>query len=403
MSQSVTLAGESVPRQVTTRAPALPFARVDVYTDPRAALEAWTELEAIAPVTGYQTRRFLLPWLDTLGERRGFSAMISVARDASGRPVAVLPLGLARRGPFQVALFLGDRQSNFNMPIVRPDVHFDRAACEAMLRATARNAPRRLDLFLLLNQPLAWGDSPNPFASLSCRESPSFGHATTLSQEAKGPAGVPLSKATRRKLKQKETRLAGFGAISYERAASPERARAILDAFLAQKQSRFSRAGLDPEFARPQMRAFLDRAATRGMSEGRAAFELHALCAGERIVATYGAIHHGASLHAMFNSFDEDPEIARCSPGELLLRRLLEDAACRGITRFDLGIGEARYKASVCDEAIPLFDCIVAMTPLGRIAALLAGLRLSAKRRIKRSPRLWNLIQKSRTLAARAR
>jgi hypothetical protein len=42
------------------------------------------------------------------------------------------------------------------------------------------------------------------------------------------------------------------------------------------------------------------------------------------------------------------------------------------------------------------------MTLLGYAAGTLAGLRLSAKRRIKRSPRIWGFIQKSRTLAARA-
>jgi CelD/BcsL family acetyltransferase involved in cellulose biosynthesis len=401
MSQSVTLAGESVPRQARPRAATLPFARVEVYSDPRAALDAWTELEAIAPITGYQTRRFLLPWLDTLGERRGFSAMISVARDAAGRPVALLPLGLARRGPFRVALFLGDRQSNFNLPLVRPDIHFDRAACEALLKETARKAPQRLDLFLLLNQPLAWAGSANPLALLPRRESPSFGYATTLSRDAQAFMATKVSKGTRRRLRKKEQRLASLGTITYERAATPERAGAILEAFLKQKKSRFSRVGLDPEFARPQMRAFLDRAATRGLTEGRAAFELHALCVDGKIAATYGAIHHRGSLHAMFNSFDQQREIARCSPGDLLLHRMLENACGRGITSFDLGIGEARYKASVCEEIVPLFDCIIPVTPLGYAAGLLAGFRLAAKRRIKRSPFIWSLIQKSRALAAR--
>jgi CelD/BcsL family acetyltransferase involved in cellulose biosynthesis len=403
MSQSVTFAAERVPRQVISSTPALPFAQVDVYADPRAALDAWTELEAIAPSTGYQTRRFLLPWLDTLGGRRGFSAMISVARDATGRPVALLPFGLARRGPFQVALFLGDRQSNFNLPLMRPDVRFDRAACEALLLETARRAPHRPDLFLLLNQPLAWNGWANPLATLPHRESPSFGYAAALASGADGFAGLRVSKATRRRLKKKQKRLEALGAITYERAATAERAHAVLDAFLRQKHTRFSRAGLDPEFARPQMRAFLDRASARGIAEGRAAFELHALSLGRRIIATYGVIRHGPNLHAMFNSFDQDDEIARCSPGDLLLHRLLEDACSRGITSFDLGIGEARYKTSVCNEIVPLFDCILPMTPRGYVAGLLAGLRLSAKRRIKRSPLIWNRIQRTRAMAARAR
>jgi CelD/BcsL family acetyltransferase involved in cellulose biosynthesis len=149
------------------------------------------------------------------------------------------------------------------------------------------------------------------------------------------------------------------------------------------------------------MRAFLDRAVTRGLTEGRAAIELHALCVGERIVATYGAIRHGSHLHAMFNSFEQDEAIARCSPGDLLLQHVIDDARGRGISGFDLGIGEARYKSSVCKDVVPLFDCIVPMTALGRIGGMLAALRLSAKRRIKRSPTIWGLVQKSRTLAAR--
>jgi CelD/BcsL family acetyltransferase involved in cellulose biosynthesis len=238
-------------------------------------------------------------------------------------------------------------------------------------------------------------------ALLPRRESPSFGYATRFSGTGTSFSEARLSKQTRRKLKKKEKRLAAFGPVTYECATTSERARAVLEAFLQQKKARFSRAGLDPEFARPQMRAFLDRTATRGLREGRAAFELHALSAGEKIVATYGAIRHGVSLHAMFNSFDQSAEIARCSPGDLLLHRLLDDAPSRGIEAFDLGIGEARYKTSVCDEMIPLFDCIVPMTPLGRLAGLIAGLRLSAKRRIKRSPRMWNLIQKTRSAASR--
>ncbi|GAC1331905.1 MAG: hypothetical protein NVSMB26_10820 [Beijerinckiaceae bacterium] len=381
--------------QFSASAPALPFARVDVYTDPRAGLDAWTELEALAPITGYQTRRFLLPWLDTLGERRGFTALISVARDATGKAVALLPFGIARRGPFQVAFFLGDRQSNFNLPLIRPGTLFDRRACIALLNATARNAPRRPDVYVLLNQPAAWNGSSNPLALLPRQESPSFAHRTRLLGEL-ADIETQFSKQTRRKLKKKEARLAEIAPLSYERAATPERARLILDAFLAQKASRFSARGLDPEFARPQMRTFLDRAATRGLAEGRAAFELHALCVGERIVATYGAIRHGASLHVMFNSFDQDPEIAKSSPGDLLLRHILLDACSRGVLRLDLGIGEARYKTSVCDETIPLFDCIIPMTFLGRIGGWLARLRLTLKRHTKRSPQAWNFVQAMR-------
>jgi CelD/BcsL family acetyltransferase involved in cellulose biosynthesis len=100
----------------------------------------------------------------------------------------------------------------------------------------------------------------------------------------------------------------------------------------------------------------------------------------------------------MFNSFDADAEIAKASPGDLLLQRIIVKACGDGLRRFDLGIGEARYKTALCDEPIALFDAIVPVSVIGAIVARLVSLRQTAKRAIKANPRLYGLARWARTL-----
>ena len=122
--------------------------------------------------------------------------------------------------------------------------------------------------------------------------------------------------------------------------------------------------------------------------------ELHALYAGERIVATYGGAAQGGRWSGMFNSFDADEDIARSSPGELLLMNIIDSCCARGLRDFDLGVGEARYKAALCDQPIPLFDAALGFGLTGRSAAALILGKQALKRRIKRDPRLMALARR---------
>ena len=186
-----------------------------------------------------------------------------------------------------------------------------------------------------------------------------------------------------------------MGPLTHFTATNAETQAAIIDRFLALKAERFRARKIVSEFECPQMRAFIEAA---GAPHGHG-IELHALGVGGRIVAVYGGAAHAGQWSGMFNAFDADEEIAKSSPGDLLLLRVIAKACADGMTRFDLGIGDARYKEALCDETIPLFDAIVAMSARGRIYAWFAAARQTAKRRIKADPRLFKLAGRLRALA----
>ena len=370
-------------------------ARVDVYRDASDILDIWADLERLAPCSVYQTRAWLLPWLDTLGRKAGVTPLFVVARDAENVPVALLCLGVTG-GTVKTARWLGGKDANFNLPLLRPGLAWARDDIALLLqdasRAYGRDAP---DLFVLPNQPRVWAGIANPLALLPNQASPSAAYGTPLPAKADDLFAAKLSKETRKKLRKKEAKLASLGPLAHVVATTDTERTTIVDTFFAWKIARFRTLGIASEFEAPEMRAFIEQASARG------GIDLHALKAGERIVAIYGGAAHGGQWSGMFNAFDADEEIARSSPGDLLLIRILATACADGLTRFDLGIGEARYKAALCDETIALFDAIVPMTWRGHLLAIALRLRQRAKRAAKGHPRLLALIKRVR--AARAR
>jgi CelD/BcsL family acetyltransferase involved in cellulose biosynthesis len=370
--------------------------RVEVHADPQGALAAWAELEALAPGSLYQTRRWLLPWIATAGRAAGIEALLVVGyRD--DLPVVFCPFGLARRGGLRVASFLGAKDSNANLALIRPGAELSRADLLALFAAAADRAGARPDLFLLSNQPDQWEGIGNPLVALLPHQpSPSYCHRGDLVPQFDAFLRTHLSADGRKNLRRKEKRLAEIGPIAHVRAKTAEDVSRILDAFLAQKRQRLVEIGAAGGFDDASSRAFLEAAATEGLAAEHAAIELHALTVGVRIVATFGGGTHRGRFHGMINSFDLDPDVARASPGEVLLARIAEEKCREGLTSFDLGIGEARYKETWCDAAEPLFDTILPMTMKGRTAAFGESMRLRMKRLVKQTGWAWKIARKLR-------
>ncbi len=376
------------------------FARVDVLTDPSLALEAWRELEAIAPISPFQTSGFLLPWIGTEGRAAGIVPFLVLAYDRHGRVLALLPLGV-RRSPFmRVAGFLGGKQCNYNMGLFRPGPVWRPTDIVALFRAAAAASPLRVDMFALLDQPHQWQAIPNPLALWPGQPSPSFSHRAVLPADPDAFFDARHSNHARKLLRTKRNRLDAVGAVSHRVARSAHEIDEILSTHLAQKASKLAAAGVRASLDSPARRAFLQQA-SQPSPEGAAALELHALHCGERIVATFGGLAHAGHFSGMLISHDAELAYARNSPGDLLLASVIRMKCLEGFGSFDLGVGEARYKETYCPVPDPLFDSFFPLTPVGRLCLVGESLRLRVKRAVKRSVWAWPAVQRLRRLRAR--
>jgi CelD/BcsL family acetyltransferase involved in cellulose biosynthesis len=323
--------------------------------------------------------------------------MIVVTRGACGSPVALLPLAVRSIGPIRIGMFLGGRESNFNLGLFRADAGFDEPRVRRLLIEAARQSKSPVDLYHLRNQPRRFEATDNPLALANAQPSPSFAYGATL------PADLAAlekrsSKEARRKQRQKEARLSETGDLLYEHCADGQRAIKIARALLTQKSARLAAMGASSTFDNPAMRKFIEESA---LASGDGALEFHALSIDGRILATYAGLARRGRFSLLMNSFDMDPEISRSSPGDLLLQALLRNLVTRGFTHFDLGAGEARYKNAVCDETIELCDVVFPTTLKGVLAAPFLTAYVTTKRKIKQTPSFARFAARARALLKR--
>ncbi|GJE45223.1 GNAT family N-acetyltransferase [Methylobacterium soli] len=376
--------------------------RAEVWTELGAVEALWRSIEAGPACLGTPYQRF--DWVASyrVAEVDPGALRVIVLREADGRPRLLLPLTVTRERGVRVARVVGGYHANYHLPLFasREAAAIPGDDLRALLAEVGREAG--IDVYVLAHQPRTWEGAANPL-SLGGMASPSDAYGMRLGLDPEETVRRAFSADARKKLRQKEKRLVEtVGPVAYRCAATQEESATFLAAFYLQKSARFASLGIRNPYAEAPIRRFLARAAGPGDGSGRPAMELHALVARDsgRVLATFGAAVSEDRFSGMMTAFEADPEIARCSPGDLLLHHLVREQAARGRRGFDLGVGEARYKASICDETIELVTVTIPVTLRGRLQGLaLEGLgRLKA--RIKRSPRLWALAQKARRLRA---
>lgn len=143
--------------------------------------------------------------------------------------------------------------------------------------------------------------------------------------------------------------------------------------------------GFDDPFAKAEIRDFIRTASARSSGDWPApAIELFALEANGNIISTLGAAIAGQTCSAMFLSFDDDASVRAASPGQVLVALVIQKLCERGLSHFDLGIGEAQYKDRYCAEVVPLRDFFFGTTLSGILTANALGASTSVKRILKK-------------------
>jgi CelD/BcsL family acetyltransferase involved in cellulose biosynthesis len=322
---------------------------------------------------------------------------VSILRDELGRPLMILPLVMSRRYGLRIAAAVGGKHANFNLPLMRPA--FARSLEPSRARTILRDIAQQLgaDALLIPHAPVEWGGEPNPFAVWG-QASPSNAYRLRLGSDSEATLVRACSSSARKKQRNKERGLAKLGKVAILEARTQADVDRILGEFLRQKRTRFLELGITDPFVEPEAQVFLRRACLDGLPDGRPAIELYALTLDGAVVAVLGGAADRERLSGMFISFANADEIARFSPGDLLVSHVIRRQCERGRTIFDLGVGEARYKRTFCDEIDALVDLVVPATATGHAYAALNGLAISAKRRVKASPRAMHLVSLARRM-----
>ncbi|MCE4223527.1 GNAT family N-acetyltransferase [Methylobacterium sp. C25] len=370
----------------------------ELFTDLASVEALWRSMETAPEALATPYQRFDWVAAFVAGLEAQDRLRILVLRDAAGRPAALMALLIARMRGFTVARVVGAKHANYHMPLFASHQAAGLSAEEVEAALVRAGQAAGIDAYALDHQPRFWDGSANP---LSARGTPcaSDAYGLMLGPDAEATVKRSFSGDARKKLRAKERKLVeALGPVDYVQATTPESIAAILEAFYEQKRTRFAAMGIANPYTDDDVRRFI--AGATAPCEGRPAIELHALIArnDRRVLATFGGAVNDDRFSGMWTSFDPDPEIGRFSPGDLLLHHLIGQQTSAGRRAFDLGVGEARYKSSICDETIELVEVLIPVTLRGQLFVLAANAASRLKRRIKRSPQLWQAVSRLRKL-----
>lgn len=368
---------------------------LDIHATLAAAEPTWRSLEAACDPSPYQ--RF--DWVEAFAAATGADVRVAIARDEAG-PAVLLPLLVASRFGLRLGHVPGGSHANLFAPLVRANLAGRLEPERAMRLLGEAGAAMRLDAVALTSVPVDWGGA-HPFAAGGA-PSPSPAYRLRLAGDGATTLGRSMSADARKKLRSKERQLAKLGAVAFVEAREPAGVDNLLQAFFRQKAERFQKLGVVDPFTDPRIQDFVRRACLAGLAEGRPAIALYGLVFEGRPIAIFGGAAAPERLSGMFVSFEES-DVARYSPGDLLIARVIARQCELGRKVFDLGVGEARYKRSFCHETEPLVEVCVPMTMKGRAFAAAQSLVTRSKRRIKADARAMAILSRVRRGLAKLR
>lgn len=320
-------------------------------------------------------------WLDEWWRHRGGRADVGVhVAYRDGRLVAALPLMVRRHFGLRIAAFLGD--AGYGVPLA--DLLVAAGEPPATAVALVRHAMARYDCADLRDVPTTshLAAASHGDCSLFERlEAPvldvSAGWETVLAAKVQAK--------NRREVQRLRRRLAELGAVDVSIARSREDLVPALQEAFRLHALRWDGRFDGSDFGTGEGRRFEEAALLR-LADLDVPRIVTLKVDGRAIAFTY-YFALGGRMIGYRTAFD--PDLARHSPGLLIMLSTIEAAAAEGLTTIEFLGGAEPYKMNLADRPEPLYElCGLAASPQGRAYVTWRTASVRMRKRLKRSPAL---------------
>lgn len=359
--------------------------------------EAWHALEAYETASMFQSRAFIAAWAQAAAGACG-ETLIYVSAHRGEEPVLVLPLALRRYAGARVLTWAAQAHANYGMGLFHPDLMAEFASGErdidALIKAIAHHVGA--DIVHLQNQPAHWAGRDNPFASsVRAMRSANDTFVLRLEDDFQKQYKRLFSSRTISNLKRKQRKLEDFGKVAFEGPQEQDRREDVLGWFFETKTAQLALSGRASPFSLSRIQQLY-----RSLARHTARFDIDALDVGGTHVAVGLTMREGNTAY-LLNSVHQGAEYARCSPGALLLHRMVAQAHGHGARIYDFGPGALPYKLEWEPEETPLLFTTHLVNPLHVGAYALLVFKELVKAKVKRDPHLSGLVARVRAVKGR--
>ena len=350
--------------------------RITVFHSFDEARQRWREAEEECTCYLFQTYEWLSVWNAEIGSQQGLEPLIVRVADGADKTLLILPLAVMRFSRCRVLVFMGDRVTDYNAPMLRAEPREQRAtvAIRELWVEILRRLPK-LDVIYLRRMPETVEGVPNPMLGLSGVRHTDDAHAATPL-----PTDFETFKKSRSSrffadTRRKRRRLSEIGKVRFEIVSAREELADTVERMLAQKQRRSARdenrEAATKEWI-PDPGSQLKGAFFRAIS--CASFRFGAMHVSRlRVEAETVATHVGALYRNRFYWLMpgyEGEKWARYSAGRILLESLVEWCIENEVKTVDLTVGDEEYKRHWANGTMALYELRTALTWKGHLTFL---------------------------------
>lgn len=342
-------------------APSFQFS-IDVFEGGDLGRADWPSIADASSVQMhvYQSREFLDIWMNTVGDAHRARSFLVVVKHRDHGPVFYLPLVVEKKFNIRLLRFMDAGVSDFNAPIVVPGAELTRQEFTAIWPMILSRLPK-VDAIDLQKIPANITGISNPLTYLDCTPHGTSGHAialSTISSNLNAPTSVARQ---RNKLRRDFRRLSQLGETAFLINPSPAEADEIFTTLIKFKRQKYIATTGHDFLAMPGIRRFYREMAAPQHIGGLS--HISALTCGGKVVSAHlGFTGHGCFYYT-FPAYD--PAYRQYSVGHLLLQHLIDQCRADEYVTFDLGEGDAAYKAKLATHELPLGDYEHALNPAG--------------------------------------
>jgi CelD/BcsL family acetyltransferase involved in cellulose biosynthesis len=328
----------------------------------------------------FQCADVLDVWCDTIGAANRIEPAFVTVFGASGKPALLLPLGIEDRNGLLTLRFLDGGVSDYNAPVVFPEISNWGPEAAADVWKLLRDALPPFDLAMLAKMPDVVGDLNNPLYGLATVPHVESGHAVKLEGPWETFAREHIRNASDSRRRRKLEKL---GNVRIAVAANAEQRADFVEAMMRMKRDKFFETKGYDVFTEPGLGEFY-REATRRLGDA-GPVQVSALLLDDRILAAHWGYVADDRFYYLMPAH-ESGEWRDYAPGRLLSEWLLQWALENGLKFFDFGIGDETYKFDHCDIHLPLRDAVLPVNAKGRLFAAMLEVKRNAKRSLRNSP-----------------
>lgn len=336
----------------------------------------WREGITAEQATPFQNPVFLETWYRHFAKEEGCAPLVIDIRDAAGRPALLFPLVVKREGRLSIISFADAEISDNNAPLLGKAAPKTPAQMRRAWEALRAVLPAH-DVLRLPKIPRFIGGTINPLMWLAGMEaSPLNAHPLDLGEDW----AVYVRNRTK-KFRKEQARVwrvfQRHDAARFDIITDPAEAVGLFDEFERHQSQRIRSLGETYHLDGADYRAFYRDFLAQGLPSGKAV--LGVLRAGDEFVSGLMGICNERSI-VFVRLSHAGGAWSTCSPGRLVIERVLEWAHGAGYRRIDFSIGDYGYKSDFGISTEGLFEFIAAGSLKGAIATALPKLKALARR-----------------------